>query len=200
MIWLLQLAQMTWVFLRVGALVFGGGMVMIPILQQDVVTRHQWLTQREFVDAVALGQMTPGPLLVSATFVGYKAMGGGWSGLVGATAATVAIFLPSFLMTILLAGQLTRMRGNPIMRGFLRGVNVAVVGLIMAALVSIAKVSFEAAADHLGLSVPAGNLAYRLDPFPVAIAIVGTVALLRYKVEAVYVILGAALLGLLIYR
>ena len=197
---LLQLAQLTWVFLRVGTLVFGGGMVMIPILQQDVVTRHHWLTQREFVDAVALGQMTPGPLLVSATFVGYKTMGGGLAGLGGATAATVAIFLPSFLMTVLLARQLSRLRGNPVMRGFLRGVNVAVVGLILAAVVSIARVSFQAAAKHFGLPLTVCNLAYRIDPLPVGIAVTGTVAMLRYKVDAVYVILAAALLGLLFYR
>lgn len=197
---LLQLGQLTWVFLRVGTLVFGGGMVMIPILQQDVVVRHQWLTQREFVDAVALGQMTPGPLLVSATFVGYKTMGGGWAGLAGATVATLAIFLPSFLMTVLLARQLSRLRGNPVMRGFLRGVNVAVVGLILAAVVSIARVSFQAAAEHYGLPLAISDLSYRLDAFPVGIALAGTVAMLRYKVDAIYIILAAGLLGLLIYR
>jgi chromate transporter len=196
----LQLIQMTWVFLRVGTVVFGGGMVMIPILQQDVVVGHHWLTQREFVDAVALGQMTPGPLLVSATFVGYKTMGGGWLGLLGATVATVAIFLPSFLMTVLLASQLSRLRGHPVMRGFLRGVNVAVVGLILAAVVSIARVSFQAAAQHFGWPITVFNLAYRMDPFPVGIAIAGTVATLRYKVEAVYLILAAGVIGLLVYR
>lgn len=173
---------------------------MIPLLHQDVVTQYHWLTNREFVDAVALGQMTPGPVLVSATFVGYKTMGGGTAGLLGATAATIAIFLPSFLMTLLLAGQIARFRRHPVMRGFIRGANVSIIGLILAALLSIAQAAFQAAEGAPGLRVGPLTPTGLLDPIPVAIAIGGTVAMLRYKVDAVYVILGAAFLGLLIYR
>ena len=187
----LELLQMTLVFLRVGTLVFGGGMVMIPMLEQDVVVQHHWLTHTEFVDAVALGQMTPGPLLVTATFIGYKVAGVG-----GAIIATVAIFLPSLLMTLLMARQLGRIRGNPYVRGFLNGVNVAVVGLILAAAVSVAQVSFRAMAGRAGWDL-AG---YVLDPYPVGIALVGIVAMIGYKVDGMYVILGAALIGLLVYR
>lgn len=187
----MELLQMTLVFLRVGTLVFGGGMVMIPMLEQDVVVQHQWLTHTEFVDAVALGQMTPGPLLVTATFIGYKV-----AGVPGAMIATVAIFLPSLLMTVLLARQLGRIRGNRYVRGFLKGVNVAVVGLILAAAVSIAQVAFRAMAGRAGWNLSG----YMLDPYPVAIALVGTVAMIRYKVDGLYVILGAAIVGLLVYR
>ena len=187
----MELLQMALVFLRVGTLVFGGGMVMIPMLEQDVVVQHHWLTHTEFVDAVALGQMTPGPLLVTATFIGYKV-----AGVTGATIATVAIFLPSLLMTVLLARQLGRIRGNRYVRGFLKGANVAVVGLILAAAVCVALVSFRAVGGRAGWDLSG----YMLDPYPVAIAIVGTVAMIRYKVDGLYVILGAALVGLLVYR
>ena len=92
----MDLLRLCLVCLRVGTFVFGGGLVMVPLLGADVVDKYGWLTQQEFVDAVALGQMTPGPLLVTATFVGYKV-----GGILAALAATVCMFLPSFVMTIL---------------------------------------------------------------------------------------------------
>jgi len=98
---LLQLALSC---LRVGAFVFGGGPVLIPLLEDDVVGRYGWLTSDEFTDAVALGQMTPGPLLVTATFVGYRLgieQSGPALGLLYATVATICIFLPSFLWSLL---------------------------------------------------------------------------------------------------
>jgi chromate transporter len=192
---LVQLLQMTWIFLRVGTLVFGGGLVMVPLLEPDVVVQHHWLTHQEFVDAVALGQMTPGPVLVTATFIGYKV-----AGVPGAAIATTAIFLPSVLMLLVLARQLARIRENRYIRGFLKGVNVAIVGLIVAAAVNIARVSFMAAENRFGLPLSAFGGTYNLDPYPAAIAVVGSVAMIRYKVDAIYVILAAAAVGLLVYR
>jgi len=120
--------------LRVGTFVFGGGLVFIPLMQADVVDRYGWLSQREFVDAVALGQMTPGPVLVTATFIGYKV-----AGLLGACVATICIFLPSFVMTILAARIVSRLRKNKRLQDFLWGVRAAIVGLIAAALAQLAR-------------------------------------------------------------
>ena len=167
--------QIAWVCLKVGALAFGGGMVMVPMLEHDVVLCHQWLTHREFVDAVALGQMTPGPLLVSATFIGYKV-----AGIPGATLATLCIFLPSFLMTLAASHGLDRFRRNVHVQAFLKGVFPAVVGLIAAAAISIDRTSLA-------------------DTLTVAIAVAALI-LLRFKVDAVWIIIGGAAVGLLAYR
>lgn len=122
--------------LRIGAVVFGGGLVMVPLLEADVVHKFHWLTNREFIDAIALGQMTPGPLLVTATFVGYKI-----GGIVPATIATVCMFLPSFVMTLIASNHLARLQGNRHVANFLWGVRAAVVGMVVAAAVSLAESS-----------------------------------------------------------
>jgi len=122
------------VCLRIGAVVFGGGMVMIPLMEHDVVDTHHWLDNQQFVDAVALGQLTPGPLLVTATLVGYKV-----GGFATATLATVCIFLPSFLMTLVASRQLQRLRKSAWVNRFLWGVRAAVVGMIVGAAFSIAR-------------------------------------------------------------
>jgi len=129
------------VCLRIGAVVFGGGMVMIPLMEHDVVDVPRvdgrgWLDKQEFVDAVALGQLTPGPLLVTATLVGYKV-----GGFATATLATVCIFLPSFLMTLVASRQLQRLRKSAWVNRFLWGVRAAVVGMIVGAAFSIARSS-----------------------------------------------------------
>ncbi|HID07815.1 MAG TPA: chromate transporter, partial [Armatimonadetes bacterium] len=130
----LDTLRLSLVCLKVGTFVFGGGMTMIPMMEQDVVHRYHWLTAHQFADAVALGQMTPGPLLVSVTFVGYKV-----GGIIGATLATICIFLPSAIMTILVTHQLVKFKENPLLRAFMRGINPAVVGLIFAAGVSLGR-------------------------------------------------------------
>lgn len=163
--------------LRVGTFVFGGGPVLIPLLEQDVVYRYGWLSPREFVDAVALGQMTPGPLLVSATFVGYKV-----NGLVGAVVATVCIFLPSFLMTIAASHQLARIKGNPLFRRFLTGIEAGVVGLVAAAAVSVGR-------SAIGDDFP--GLLPRLG-----IGLIALIVLMRWKVDNGLVVVSAGLLAL----
>src|SRR3989440_705608 len=120
------------IFLRMGAVTFGGGFVMIPLIESEVVNSHQWLTHQEFADATALGQITPGPVLITATFIGYRV-----AGTFGALVATVSIFLPAFLMTIAAGASLRRFRTNEIVQSFLRGVAPAVVGLLFAAAFSI---------------------------------------------------------------
>ena len=121
-------------FLRMGSVTFGGGLVMLPLIESEVVNTHHWLTHQEFADATALGQITPGPVLITATFVGYRV-----AGTLGALVATVSIFLPAFLMTIAAASSLRRFRNNEQVQSFLRGVGPAVVGLLLAAALSVGR-------------------------------------------------------------
>ena len=116
--------------------------MLIPLLEDDIVGRYGWLTEHEFTDAVALGQMTPGPLLVTATFVGWRLgteQGGPWVGLAYAVIATVCIFLPSFFMVIAVSRQLAKVKGNPKVQRFLAGVGAGVVGLVAWAAVDIGR-------------------------------------------------------------
>ncbi len=149
-------------------------MVMIAFIEQDVVNTFGWLSHREFVDASALGQVTPGPIIISSVFIDYKV-----AGLLGATLAILAISLPSFLMTVAAGPQLRRLRQSARLRAFLKGVSPAVVGMILAAGVGIARSSL-------------------VDLPTMAMAAICLVAVLRFKVDSALVILGAALAGALL--
>ncbi len=115
-------------FLRIGAVLFGSGYLLVALLQAELVERLGWITERQLVDAVAVGQATPGPLFSTATFVGYLL-----DGPVGATAATVGIFLPAFVAVAISIPLLARLRGSTTFRAFLDGVNAAAVGLLAVA-------------------------------------------------------------------
>jgi chromate transporter len=131
-----QILQMAAFFLKVGATLFGSGYVLASFLQTGLVEQHKWLTNQELLDAIAVGQVTPGPLLTAATFIGYllgaRNFGGGVpGGILGGVVATVAIFLPSFLFISILGPVLPRIRQSPRARGALDGMNAAVVSLIL---------------------------------------------------------------------
>jgi len=162
-------------FLKVGALLFGSGMVLFAFIQRDVVARYGWLSQQQLIDAIAVGQMTPGPELSSATFIGYLV-----SGWPGALVATVAVFLPSFVIVVLMGPVIPRLRQSRIAQAFLKGVNAAVVALILA--VSLAL--FRSAI---------------VDGWTVIILAVGLVALLRFRVDTLWLVLGGAFLGFVRY-
>jgi chromate transporter len=164
--------QLTLVCLRVGTFVFGGGFVMVPLLQADVVERFHWLTTQQFMDAVALGQMTPGPVLLTAAFIGYKL-----SGVLGGLLATVGICLPSFVMTLVAANSLKRLQGSPRVQDFLWGVRAAVIGLIFAAALSLAPTGFS-------------------QPLQVVLGVTALAVLLTRRVETGLVVVGCGLLGL----
>src|SRR5437588_11921095 len=121
--------SVSFIFLRIGAVTFGGGYVMIPEIENEVVNSHHWLNHQEFADATALGQITPGLVLIMATFVGYRV-----AGTPGAVLSTLCVFLPSFLMTINAGSSFRRFRRNRQMHAFLRGVP-PVVTLLPAAVV-----------------------------------------------------------------
>lgn len=161
------------IFLRIGSVTFGGGLVMVPLIESEVVNNHHWLTHQEFADAFALGQITPGPVLITATFVGYRV-----AGTLGALVATISIFLPAFLMTIAAASSLRRFRNNKQVQAFLRGITPAVVGLLVAAALSVGRAGIH---TWIGLSI----------------MIVAMVVLIRFRPNAFWVILGAGVIRFL---
>ncbi|HYV12186.1 MAG TPA: chromate efflux transporter [Pyrinomonadaceae bacterium] len=162
------------IFLRIGSVTFGGGLVMVPLIESEVVNNHQWLTHQEFADAFALGQITPGPVLITATFVGYRV-----AGTLGALVATISIFLPAFLLTIAAGSSLRRFRDNKVVQAFLRGIAPAVVGLLIAAGLSIGRAGIH---SWVGLSI----------------MIVAIFTLLRFRPNAFWVILGAGVIRFLL--
>lgn len=151
------------VFLRIGAATFGGGFVMIPFIEQEVVLHHGWLTPREFADAVALGQITPGPVVISATFIGYRV-----AGLLGAVVATGMVFLPPGLLAMAAGHALERFRQNQVVAGFLAGVRPAVVGLLGSAAVSLGRAGLPSPAAW-GLALAALLVLLRWKPHPVLV-------------------------------
>jgi chromate transporter len=162
------------IFLRMGSVTFGGGLVMLPLIESEVVNTHHWLTHQEFADAAALGQITPGPVLITATFVGYRV-----AGTLGALVATVSIFLPAFLMTIAAASSLQRFRTNAQVQSFLRGIAPAVVGLLVAAALSVGRAGIH---SWIGLSI----------------MLVAIFTLIKFRPNAFWVIFGAGLIRFVI--
>lgn len=123
-------------FLKAGALTFGSGLVIVPFLEKGLVQETHWLNPREFLVAVAIGMLSPGPVVITATFVGYL-VAGFW----GSLAATVGIFLPSFLMVLIVAPILLRHRGNPNVQGFVKGAFAAAIGTILGACILLTKIA-----------------------------------------------------------
>ncbi len=164
------LLTLSTIFLRIGSVTFGGGLVMVPLIESEVVNTHHWLTHQEFADAFALGQITPGPVLITATFVGYRV-----AGTLGALVATVSIFLPAFLMTIAAASSLRRFRNNEQVQSFLRGVAPAVVGLLIASALSVGRAGIH---SWVGISI----------------MLLSIFTLIRFRPNPFWVILGAGLI------
>ena len=122
------LLQLGVFFFKAGAFTFGSGLAIVPFLQQGVVHDFGWLNEREFLDAVAMGMITPGPVVITAVFVGYLV-----AGLAGATVAGLGVFLPPFLMVVLFAPWIMRYRKHPIVVGFTKGATAAAAGAIVGA-------------------------------------------------------------------
>ena len=168
------LTSIALVFLKLGVVVFGSGYVLLAFLQTDLVDRLHWVTQAQLLDAVTAGQVTPGPVFAAATFLGYLI-----HGYTGAGVATAAIFLPSFFMAALVGALSTRMRQLPLAAAFLDGVNAAAIALMAAVAISLGRATL-------------------VDVVTWDIALVSAALLIRFKVNATWLILGGAALGLLI--
>ena len=123
-------------FLKAGALTFGSGLVIVPFLQQCVVQQYGWLNERDFLVAVAVGMISPGPVVITATFVGYL-VAGFW----GSLTATVGIFLPSFILVLVAAPLLARHRSNRNVQGFVKGAYAAAIGTILGACVLLGRIA-----------------------------------------------------------
>lgn len=123
-------------FLKAGSLTFGSGLVIVPFLQQGLVQQYGWLDQRQFLIAVAVGMISPGPVVITATFVGYL-VAGFWGSLV----STVGIFLPSFILVLVAAPTLARHRANPNIQGFVKGAYAAAIGTILGACILLGRIA-----------------------------------------------------------
>jgi len=159
-------------FLKVGAVLFGSGYVLLAVLRADLVEHLRWLTEKQLIDAIAVSQGTPGPFFTVATFVGYVIAG--WK---GAVLATIGMFLPAFVFVAATAKYLAKLRKSPMAGAFLDGVNAAAVALM-------AFVGWQFARETM-LSVPA-----------IVIAVIAAVLLLRFKVNSAWLVLGGALAGI----
>ncbi|MDH5187262.1 MAG: chromate transporter, partial [candidate division WOR-3 bacterium] len=159
------------VFFKIGTIIFGGGYAAIPFIKNEVVDLRNWLTAKEFIDGVALGQVTPGPVAITATFVGYKVLG-----IFGAIISTVAIFLPSFLLLLVLIHIYNRIKNQPLVQGFITGVKPAIVGMLFAATVFIGRNSIT-------------------DYRTAILAVLSFILLYRFKVDPIWLILGGGFFG-----
>lgn len=179
--------QMGFFFLKVGATLFGSGYVLASFLQTGLVEQYGWISTRELNDAIAVGQFTPGPLLTTATFIGYVLghrtfSGGDAGGVFGACLATIAIFLPSFFFVLILAPVMDRLRKNPVARAALDAMNAAVVMLIGVTLLRLGADAF--------VGVSGG-----VDVINVTIGAIGFGLMLVFDVNATWLVLGAIGIG-----
>jgi chromate transporter len=169
------LGQLFTFFFKAGSLTFGSGLVIVPFLEKGLVQQTGWLNGREFFVAVAVGMLSPGPVVITATFVGYL-VAGFWGSLV----ATVGIFLPSFLLILFVAPILTRHRNNLIVQGFVKGAYAAAIGTILGACVLLGKIAIG-------------------DWLTVLIALGSVVVLFKWKVSNPLLVAVTAVIGLIAF-
>jgi chromate transporter len=169
------LGKLLFFFLKAGSLTFGSGLVIVPFLEKGIVQDTGWLSPRDFLIAVAIGMMSPGPVVITATFVGYL-VAGFW----GSAISTIGIFLPSFIFVLIVAPILIRHRGNTNVQGFIKGTYGAAIGTILGACVLLGKIAIG---DVLTALIGLGALAL----------------LFRFKISNPVLIAAAALIGLVAY-
>jgi chromate transporter len=194
------LAQLALTFSGLSLLLFGGGYVFIPMMQDVVVTNYGWLTTQQFLDGVALSQVTPGPILVLATFIAQKVMmeQSGWLyGLLGAVVGTVSIFAPPAVLMITASMALDSLKQAPGVQAVLQGIRCGVLGLIAIAALAILYTGMPGCPDSL--STPAlTNYLSAIWP-TVVIFVAALVALVKYNIDLVLIIPCSGLLGLFLY-
>jgi chromate transporter len=170
-----MLSQLGAFFLKAGSLTFGSGLVIVPFLEKGLVQQTGWLDGREFLVAVAVGMLSPGPVVITATFVGYL-VAGFWGSLI----STIGIFLPSFILILVVAPILIRHRGNANVQGFIKGAYAAAIGTILGACVLLGKIA--------------------IGDWMTALIVLGSLGLLfRWKVSNPLLVGGAAIIGLIAF-
>jgi chromate transporter len=165
------LAPLFLIFLKIGSVLFGSGYVLLAFLRADLVERHHWLTEAQLLDAVAIGQITPGPVFTTATFLGYLL-----GGVPGAALATLGIFLPAFVFVAISGPLVPRLRRSPIAGAFLDGVNAASLALMAVVTAQLGRAAI-------------------VDLPTAALGVAGAIALLRYRVGSVWVMAAGAVIG-----
>lgn len=174
------LRQMAVFFAKAGGFVFGSGLAIIPFLHATVTDYH-WINEKTFLDAVAVAMITPGPVLITVAFIGYLTQG-----FPGAVVAAFFVFLPTFLITIIVAPYFKRIAQNKSIKAFVLGITAAVIGAIAGSVVMIAIKTFAPDRAHV-------------DPIPVAIALITVVSLVYFKkIREPHIILAAAAVGVIV--
>jgi chromate transporter len=171
-----RLGQLAAFFVKAGAFTFGSGLAIVPFLHQGVVLDYQWLTERQFLDAVAVGIITPGPVVITAAFVGYMV-----DGLIGSAVAAVAVFFPVYLFVLFVGRYIVKYREHPILKGFVKGATAAASGAIAGAAVVLAEGSI-------------------IDITTSIIAVASFLGLRTFKLPELVIIASAAVFGVLLYR
>ncbi|SNR74728.1 chromate efflux transporter [Lutibacter flavus] len=163
-------------FSSISVTLFGGGYVIIPTMQEIIVSGLHWLTEKEFADAIAMGQLTPGPIFISATFIGFKV-----GGIIGAVTATLAIFIPPGLVMILFSEFFNKIRNSKVIKAAFKGLRPAVIGMIFAA------------AYTIGISIS-------FSWFAVVVFLGVLIASLKFKIDVVYLIPLSGIAGLIFFN
>jgi chromate transporter len=163
-------------FLKIGSVTYGSGYVLLAFLRDDLVTHLHWITDRQLLDAISVGQFTPGPVFTTATFLGYLI-----GGFPGAFIATLGIFMPAFIFVPLIHPIASRIRKHPLTAALLDGVNAAALGLMAGVLMQLGRDTFT------GI-------------IPIAVSIIALVLLIRFRVNSVWLILAGAALGFVLHR
>ncbi|NTU42149.1 MAG: chromate transporter [Nitrospirales bacterium] len=172
----LELLKFLWTIFSINLFTIGGGFVMIPLLQKEVVEHYHWLTAAEFVDSIAIGQLTPGPLTIMNAFIGYRVFG-----LWGAIGAVVSTYLPSVIIVTLVSHYYTRFRSSWVVAAMMKGIRPAVIGLLASVVIILARES--------------------ISDIPTALIAAGSFLLIALaRIDPTFVILGAGALGALLYQ
>jgi chromate transporter len=169
-----SLVRLFGIFLKIGSVLYGSGYVLLAFLRSDLVLRTGWLTDQQLLDAVAIGQFTPGPVFTTATFIGYVV-----AGVPGALLATLGIFLPSFFFVALIHPLVGRVRSSRWAGPLLDGVNVASLGLMAAVTLQLGRSAI-------------------IDPLTAGLALVAAVLLVRYKINSAWLVLAGGVIGVMI--
>lgn len=173
--------QLLCVFFRVGLFTVGGGYAMLPLIQAEIEGRG-WITAAEFVDMLAIAEMTPGPVGINtATFVGYRL-----AGVLGAVLATIGIALPSLIIVLLISKALDRFRDHPAVEAILRGIRPVVAGLIASAAVFVTQAAIVVEGP-------------RVDPVAIILSLVSIIAVGKYRLHPIGAIVAAAMVGILVF-
>jgi len=169
------LSKLLLFFLKAGSLTFGSGLVIVPFLEKGLVQHTGWLDERQFLVAVAMGMLSPGPVVITATFVGYV-VAGFW----GSVISTIGIFLPSFLLVLIVAPILLRYRTNPNVQGFVKGAYAAAIGTILGACVLLGRIAIG-------------------DWLTALVALVSLIVLFRWRVSNPLLVAATAIIGLIAF-